>query len=86
MIDKHQATPIQLICSINTKGEFTPIRFRFRELEGDMVTIDVKEILHYESNSLTVFICVSGLFYNQLHSFQLVMQKSTNQWKLTQIQ
>lgn len=55
-------TPVQMISCTDTNGKITPIRFRFRDRNGELVTINIDKIIStdQEHGSLGAnFICTA---------------------------
>ena len=38
-------TPVQMISCTDTNGKITPIRFRFRDRSGELITINIDKVI-----------------------------------------
>lgn len=57
--------PIQMISCTDTNGKMTPMRFRFRDRNGELITIDIDKVIStdQERSSLGAnFICTVFLY------------------------
>lgn len=44
--------PIQMISSCSTQGDFTPIRFRFKDSDEQLITVNVDAVLSHSQSLL----------------------------------
>lgn len=81
--------PTQVICSCNTSGEFTPIRFRYETPSCELITVDVLSVdsrtyegmgSAYEMN----YVC-RGKLNNMIKTYYLRYYIPTHRWTITSI-
>lgn len=78
--------PIQVFATCSTKGEFTPIRFRFEANNCEIVTVDV-EVLSKDGrtgiqyNKFMHYAC-RGEIYGRIRTFILCYIISEHRWTL----
>jgi hypothetical protein len=81
--------PTQVICSCNTSGEFTPIRFRFETPTCELITIDVLSVDARRYNNMGTayelnYIC-RGKLDNRIKTFHLRYYIPSHRWTITKI-
>lgn len=79
--------PVQMIACTDTNGKITPMRFRFEDRNGEIVTITIDKILStdQEHSSLGAnFIC-SARMYGAQKTFQLRYSYYAHEWRLSRI-
>lgn len=80
-------TPVQMISCTDTDGKITPMRFRFRDRNGELISIDIDRIISsdQEHSSLGAnFVCTAILFGNQ-RTFRLRYNYYTHEWRMAGI-
>lgn len=79
--------PVQMISCTDTNGKITPMRFRFRDRNGELVTIHIDRVLStdQERGSLGAnFICTASLYGTQ-RTFRLRYNYSAHEWRMAGI-
>jgi hypothetical protein len=81
--------PTQMICSCNTSGEFTPIRFRYETPTCELITVDVLSVDARKYNNMGTayelnYIC-RGRENDRVKSFHLRYYIPSHRWTITKI-
>lgn len=79
--------PVQMISCTDTDGKVTPMRFRFRDNDGSLVSVTIENILKRESIAKSIGIdyqCTANIYGMEKH-FTLHYNYSMHEWKMTQI-
>lgn len=79
--------PVQMISCTDTNGKITPMRFRFRDRNGEMVTIHIEKIVStdQERSSLGAnFVCTASLYGTQ-RTFHLRYNYYAHEWRMSGI-
>ncbi len=61
-------TPVQMISCTNTNEKITPMRFRFRDRSGELVTIDIDRVLSTDQKGGSLganFVCTASIYDTQ---------------------
>ena len=77
--------PVQMISCTDTDGKITPVRFRFRDRNGEIVTIKIDQVLssNQEHGSPGAdFVCCSSL-YGVRKTFHLRYNYYIHRWRMT---
>lgn len=80
--------PVQMISCTDTNGTITPLRFRFKNSDEELVTVKIDRVTASNQDTSTTgiqFDCeaeISGI----KKSFQLRYSYYTREWKLSRIQ
>ena len=80
-------TPVQMISCTDTNGKITPIRFRFCDRNGELVTINIDKVIStdQEHGSLGAnFICLASLYGTQ-RTFRLRYNYYAHEWRMAGI-
>lgn len=78
--------PIQIISCTDTDGKITPLKFRFEDKSGKLITVNIDKILSSDKISMGVnFVCTS-MNYNLQREFRLRYSHVDHTWKMTDIQ
>ena len=79
--------PVQMISCTDTNGKITPMRFRFRDRNGEIVTITINKILStdQERSSLGANFVCSALLYGTQKTFQLRYNYHAHEWRMSRI-
>ena len=86
-------TPIQMIASCSTVGEFTPIRFRYETPDCSLVTVNILSVenrkhTHTRANHEMIYVCrgiIDGDECNIARSFCLRYYVPNHCWTLMSI-
>lgn len=79
--------PVQMISCTDTNGKITPIRFRFRDRDGEIVTITIDKILSSDQDRNRMgahFSCTAALHGAQ-RKFSLRYSYTSHEWHMTQL-
>lgn len=77
--------PIQMISCTDTDGKIIPLRFRFRDKTGELVTVTVDQILteDQDSNRVGVNYTCTAIIYGTKKTFQLWYSYFAHKWSLS---
>ena len=81
-------TPVQMISCTDTNGKITPMRFRFRDRNGELVTIDIDRVLStdQERGSLGAnFVCTASLLWSRSGHYRLRYNYYAHEWRMAGI-
>jgi hypothetical protein len=81
-------TPIQMISCTDTNGKITPMRFRFKDGSGSLITVNVEKILSHDQDTNRMaanFTCLSTIYGTQ-KMFCLRYSYQSHSWKLFKVQ
>jgi hypothetical protein len=79
--------PVQMISCTDTNGKITPLRFRFRDRDNELVTINIEQILSDNQKQSRVgitFTCAATLYGTQ-KQFVLNYSFYSHEWRLSQL-
>lgn len=79
--------PVQMISCTDTNGKITPLRFRFRDKNGELTTVMIHQILkeHAECRAAGVtYTCLARL-YGTPKTFDLRYSYYSHEWKLSRM-
>ncbi|MBO7357646.1 MAG: hypothetical protein J6U37_03890 [Lachnospiraceae bacterium] len=79
--------PVQMIACTDTDGRITPIRFRFTDQSGELVTINVEQVLMRDQHSNKIgatFECAATL-YGMKRKFKLYYSNFSGTWRLDKV-
>ena len=79
--------PVQMISCTDTNGKITPMKFRFCDRNGEIVTINIDKVLStdQEHSSLGAnFVCLAPLYGTQ-RTFHLRYNYSAHEWRMSGI-
>jgi hypothetical protein len=79
--------PVQMISCTDTDGKITPLRFRFRDRTGELVTITVDNILFTDqdrSRTGITYTCAATLYGTQ-KQFVLRYSFLSHEWRLSRL-
>lgn len=79
--------PVQMISCTDTDGKITPMRFRFRDRNGEIVTVTIEKVLSENQGSSRVganFSC-SALIHGTRKTFTLWYNYYAHEWHLSHI-
>lgn len=77
--------PVQMISCTDTDGKITPIRFRFRDKGGELVTVTIEKVLSEDRDKNRVgvnFSCVATM-YGVRKTFALRYNYFAHAWHLS---
>lgn len=76
-----------MISCTDTDGKVTPMRFRFKDIDGSIVSVTIDKILKRENLTRLIGIkyqCTAIIYGMEKH-FTLHYNYSMHEWKMTQI-
>lgn len=79
--------PVQMISCTDTDGKITPIRFRFRDKTGEIITVPITHILNSEQKRNIIyatFTCEAEVF-GMKKTFILKYNYSAHEWSVSRI-
>lgn len=79
--------PIQMISCTDTNGKITPMRFRFRDKTGVIITVTIDEIpsMEQEGNRIGAkFSCAANIYGTQ-KTFNLWYNYFAHEWRLSRL-
>ena len=80
-------TPVQMISCTDTDGKITPMRFRFRDRNGEIITINIDSIISNDQRHGSLganFVC-SAFLYGSRRTFRLRYNYFTHEWRMAGI-
>ena len=79
--------PVQMISCTDTSGKITPIKFRFRDRTGELVTVTIDKVLSQDQDRNRVgvnFACTAAI-YGTYKEFRLWYNYFAHEWRLSRI-
>ena len=79
--------PVQMISCTDTNGKITPIRFRFRDRTGELVTVNIDKVLSQDQDRNRVgasFSCTASL-YGETKIFDLWYSYFAHEWRMSRL-
>ncbi len=79
--------PVQMISCTDTDGKITPIRFRFRDKTGEIITVKVEKILSQDQDKNRLganFTCIAPIYGTQ-KTFTLRYNYYAHEWHLSRL-
>jgi hypothetical protein len=77
--------PVQMISCTDTDGRITPLRFRFRDRDGELITVRVDHVVSTERNEVGVTCTCSATFYGEEKQFVLWYSFLARRWRLSRL-
>ena len=80
-------TPVQMISCTDTNGKITPIRFRFRDRDGELITINIDKVISTDQDQGSLganFACMASL-YGMRRTFRLRYNYYAHEWRMAGI-
>ena len=79
--------PVQMISCTDTNGRITPMRFRFRDKNTEIVTVEIEKIIKSDLDTNRIgasFLC-GACIYGVQRTFMLRYNFAAHEWRLTQV-
>lgn len=79
--------PVQMISCTDTNGKITPMRFRFKDKDGELITVTVEKVLSEEqdkSRTGASFTCTASVYGTQ-KTFNLRYGYYAHEWHLSRL-
>ena len=79
--------PVQMISCTDTNGKITPIRFRFRDKTGELVTVTIEKVLSEDQdrNSVGVNFSCAAIIRGVRKTFTLWYNYFAHEWHLSRL-
>lgn len=79
--------PVQMISCTDTNGKITPMRFRFRDKTGEIVTITIDKVLSQDQdrNRTGANFSCAAMIYGAKKTFSLWYNYSAHEWHLSRL-
>lgn len=79
--------PVQMISCTDTDGKITPLRFRFRDRTGELVTVMIAHILSADQDKNRMGACFSctAVLYGRQKTFRLRYSYLSREWRLSHL-
>lgn len=79
--------PVQMISCTDTNGKITPIRFRFRDRTGELISVTIEKVLSEDQDRNGVganFSCAATI-YGTRKTFTLWYNYFAHEWYLSRL-
>lgn len=79
--------PVQMISCTDTNGKITPMRFRFCDRNGELVTIHIARVVsayQHQGSPGADFVCTASL-YGREKTFRLRYNYYAHEWRMSGI-
>ena len=79
--------PVQMISCTDTNGKITPMRFRFRDKTGELISVTIDKILSEDQDRNKVgvnFSCTANI-WGTLKTFHLRYSYFSHEWRLSRM-
>lgn len=79
--------PVQMISCTDTNGKITPMRFRFKDRTGELITVTIEKVISEDQNRNKVganFSC-SAVIYGNRKKFNLWYSYFAHEWHLSRL-
>jgi hypothetical protein len=77
--------PVQMISCTDTDGKITPLRFRFRDRDGELVTVQVDHVVSTERKQVGIICTCSATLYGEEKQFVLWYSFFSRTWQLSRL-
>lgn len=79
--------PVQMISCTDTNGKITPLRFRFRDKSGELVTIMIDKVLSddQDRNRTGINFSCAAVLYGTQKTFRLRYSYFAHEWRLSRL-
>lgn len=79
--------PVQMISCTDTNGKITPIRFRFRDRDGELITVTIDEVLSEDQgrNRIGANFSCSAVIHGGRKTFTLWYSYFAHEWHLSRL-
>ena len=79
--------PVQMISCTDTDGKITPLRFRFPDRNGELITVTIDKVLtenQDRSRAGVNYTCAAN-FHGVSRTFRLRYSYFTHEWRLSRL-
>ena len=79
--------PVQMSSCTDTNGKITPIRFRFRDKTGEIITVTIEKVLSEDQgrNRVGVNFSCAAIIYGTRRIFSLWYNYFAHEWHLSRL-
>lgn len=79
--------PVQMISCTDTNGNITPIRFRFRDRDGKLITVTIDKVLSEDQggNRIGANFSCSAVIHGDRKTFTLWYNYFAHEWHLSRL-
>lgn len=79
--------PVQMISCTDTNGKITPMRFRFKDRTGELLTVAIDKILaeDQDRNKVGVKFSCAAMIYGDRKTFTLWYNYFAHEWRLSRL-
>ena len=79
--------PVQMISCTDTDGKITPLRFRFRDKNGEIITITIEKILStdQDTNRIGIHFSCTATLYGTQKKITLWYSYTSHEWHMSQL-
>lgn len=79
--------PVQMISCTDTNGKITPMRFRFRDRNGELITVTIDKVLSEDQsrNRVGINFSCSAILYGRRKTFTLWYSYFAHEWHLSRL-
>lgn len=79
--------PVQMISCTDTDGKITPMKFRFRDKTGELITVMIDKVLseNQGSNRIGANFSCSATVYGSKKTFRLWYNYFAHEWRLSRL-
>ena len=80
--------PVQMISCTDTDGKITPLRFRFRDKNGELITVTIDQVLagNQDKNRIGASYTCTAMIHGTQKTFQLWYRYTSHEWRLSRLQ
>lgn len=81
------STPVQMISCTDTNGKITPMRFRFRDNTGELITVTIDKVLSEDqgNNRIGAHFSCSAILNGSRKTFTLWYNYFAHEWRLSRL-
>lgn len=79
--------PVQMISCTDTNGKVTPLRFRFRDKNGELVSVSIDKVLSddQDRNKVGINFSCTARIYGVQKTFSLRYSYFAHEWRLCRL-
>ncbi len=80
--------PVQMISCTDTDGKITPLKFRFRDKTGELVSVTIDQVLSsaQQGNRVGASFSCSARVYGAPKTFRLWYNYFAHEWRLSRLE
>lgn len=79
--------PVQMISCTDTDGKITPMRFRFRDKNSELITVTIDKVIKSEQDMSVIganYYC-AAIIYGMRKTFMLRYNYAAHEWRLSRM-